>query len=158
MVKYLPLHLACSLRAPLMLVAVLIQSYPDSVKKGTNSGKLPLHIACEKNTDHRVVSFLLHSWSDSFHVKDNQGQTCVQKALLSKYGEEGTKIVKALMEFESKGEEPPTVQGLDIIEAEKLDRNLLIRQFLDFMTKEYKIKLHISRDLYFLYKKHICVL
>jgi len=100
--KCLPLHLACNLKAPLILVAVLIQTYPDSVKKKTSSGKLPLHIACEMRADHRVISFLLHTWPDSFHVKDKKGQTCVQYALLSKSSEQRTKNVEVLMTFEGK--------------------------------------------------------
>lgn len=106
-VKCLPLHIACALRAPLMLVAVLVRSYPDSVKKKTKSGKLPLHISCEKRCSERVVSFLLHSWPDSYHVKDHKGQTCMQTALLSKTSEQRTKNVETLVEFENKDATPP---------------------------------------------------
>mmetsp|Transcript_25816 Transcript_25816/g.31829 ORF Transcript_25816/g.31829 Transcript_25816/m.31829 type:complete len:904 (-) Transcript_25816:195-2906(-) len=101
--KYLPLHLACSMRAPLTLVAVLIQSYPDGAQQKTSSGKLPVHLACEKRADHRIVSLLIHTWPDSLGIRDDNGQTCVQAALLSKPGEKRTKIVEALMAFE-KGE------------------------------------------------------
>jgi ankyrin repeat protein len=116
-VKTLPLHLACALRAPLILIAVLAQCDPNSVKQKTSSGKLPLHVACERRADHRVVSFLVHAWPESFHMKDDKGQTCVQTALLTKPSEQRTKIVEALVAFEAKGEEPLTVPGLRELEA-----------------------------------------
>ncbi len=119
-VKCLPLHIACALRAPLIVIAVLVQSYADSVKKTTSTGKLPLHVACEKGADHRVISFLIHSWPDSFNVKDSTGQTCVQSALLAKPGDQKTKNLEALMAFESKGGKPLTVEGLKIVEDENL--------------------------------------
>uniref|UniRef100_A0A6S8X503 Uncharacterized protein n=1 Tax=Chaetoceros debilis TaxID=122233 RepID=A0A6S8X503_9STRA len=99
--RLLPLHVACSLGAPLMLVAVLIQSYPESVKKTNNSGKLPIHLVCEKRSDHRVVALLLHTWPESYAVKDEKGNTPVQVALLSKESRERAKIVEALMEHEA---------------------------------------------------------
>lgn len=122
-VKYLPLHMACSVRAPLILVAMLIQSYPESVRKTICTGKLPLHIACEKQADHRIVGLLLHSWPDSYFVKDSKGQTCVQVALLSKSCEQRAKIIEVLMAFEAKGTELLTINGLGAtIEDEKIEK------------------------------------
>lgn len=102
--KLLPIHVACSLNAPLILVAVLIQTYPDGVKRTNNAGSLPIHLACESRADHRVVSLLLHSWPQSFHEVDDRGYTPVQVALMSQPSAERTKIVETLMAFESKNE------------------------------------------------------
>jgi len=101
-VKLLPLHVACMTRAPLLLVAVLSQTYPAALQKTAILGKLPIHFACEKRADHRVVSLLLHSWPDSYLVKDSQENTCVQSALLSQSGKERTKNLETLMTFEAR--------------------------------------------------------
>ena len=76
-VRFLPLHAACLLGAPLLLVEDLVQSYPEAVKKKTSQGKLPLHIACEALVDHRVVTLLLNMWPDALIMKDNEGKTPV---------------------------------------------------------------------------------
>lgn len=103
--RLLPIHLACSLRAPLILVAVLVQTSPEGVKRTDNSGMLPIHIACQKRADHRVVSLLLHAWAESCREKDENGNTPIQTALLSTPSDERTKIVETLMAFESKNGE-----------------------------------------------------
>lgn len=110
--KYLPLHLACKLRAPLLLVAVLIQTYPKGLQKRAKLGKLPIHFACEKRADHRVISLLLHSWPNSFSVKDSHENTCVQSALLSKNGPERTKVLETLMTFEGRYKDPSSLPTL----------------------------------------------
>jgi len=104
--KILPLHLACMMRAPLLLVAVLIQAYPDGIKKKSPAGKLPIHFACEKRADHRVISLLLYSWPESFHARDKQENTCVQSALLSQNGKERTKNLETLIAFEARFRDP----------------------------------------------------
>ena len=103
--KLLPLHVACSSRAPLILIAVLIQSYTENVKRTTNAGKLPIHLACENRADHRIVSLLLHTFPDSCKKKDERGNTPVQTALLASPSPERTKIVEILMAFEAKSGE-----------------------------------------------------
>jgi hypothetical protein len=74
-VRFLPLHAACLLGAPMLLVDDLIQSYPEAVKKKTSQGRFPLHIACEALVDHRVVTLLLNVWPDALNMKDNEGKT-----------------------------------------------------------------------------------
>ena len=130
-VKCLPLHIACSLGAPLILVAVLVQSYPESVQKTTNSGKLPLHIACEARCSSPVVSLLLHSWPESYHVRDDNGQTCVQTALLVKPGKRRTKIVEVLTAFESK-----KPHFLQTVKDEKLDQLAIMQDLNDNKNME----------------------
>jgi ankyrin repeat protein len=102
--KLLPLHIACSMKCPLILVAVLIQTYPEGVKRTDNVGRLPIHLACENNADHRIIALLLHTWPQSFNKVDEKGYTPVQVALTSQSSTERTKIVETLMAFESKTE------------------------------------------------------
>ena len=104
--RFLPLHTACLLRAPLLLIAVLIQTYPDAVRKKSNVGKLPIHYACERRADHRVVAFLVHTWPESLHVKDDKDNTPTKCALLSKPSPERTRILETLVALEEKVEEP----------------------------------------------------
>jgi hypothetical protein len=114
--KLLPIHIACSMKCPLILVAVLIQTYPDGVKRTDNVGRLPIHLACENNADHRIIALLLHTWPQSFNKVDENGYTPVQVALLSQSSAERTKNVETLMAFESK------------TEKESNDSNNIIRQ------------------------------
>ena len=123
--KLLPLHIACSLRAPLILVAVLIQSYTESVKRTTNTGKLPIHLACEKRADHRIISLLLHTWPESYAEKDERGNTPVQTALLSPPSAERTKIVETLMAYEAKSEQDMLLVTNPVIDVERKARDLV---------------------------------
>ncbi len=125
--RLLPLHVACASRAPLLLIAVLIQNYPDSVKKTNNSGKLPIHLACEKRTDHRVIAFLLHTWPESATFKDEKGNTPVQTALISKVSDERTKIVETLMDHEGESEE----EYEDALAVEMEAKELLAQERMD---------------------------
>lgn len=102
--KLLPLHIACASRAPLILIAVLIQSFPEGAQRTTNTGKLPIHLACENHADHRIVSLLLHAYPDSCSCKDEKGDSPIQAALLSSPSAERTKIIETLMAFENKSE------------------------------------------------------
>jgi len=141
--KYLPLHVACMLRAPLLLTAVLIQTFPEGVKKKTSVGKLPLHLACESRADHRVVSLLLYTWPESFHTRDNNQHTCVQVALLSKIGKERTKILETLVAFESRAGDPSSLLNPSEV-VEKYANNA--ESFGEIKIEEIDVQDRISSD------------
>ena len=123
--KLLPIHLACSLKAPLILIAVIIQTFPESIKRTNNSGKLPIHLACEKRADHRIISLLLHTWPDSYHELDEKGNTPVQVALISSPSPERTKIVETLMAFEAKSEKETLVVTNPMFDVENEAKELV---------------------------------
>jgi len=85
---------------PILLNAVLIQTFPKRAKKKNSFGRLPLHSACENTADYRVVSPLFYSCPESIYTRDNNQHTCVKVALLSKIGKESTKILETLVVFE----------------------------------------------------------
>jgi ankyrin repeat protein len=167
-VKYLPLHKACTLRAPLILVAVLIQTYPDCVKKVGIARKLPIHIACENRTDHGVISFLLHSWPASFHAKDGKGLTCIQSALLSTPSSHRTKIIQALTAFEDKDGQPLTLQASETTKDENRNGDIngyqnkgstYVQESLDSDEDIVKVepvrKSRAKKKIYYTGKKHL---
>lgn len=123
--KLLPIHLACSLKAPLILIAVIIQTFPESIKRTNNSGKLPIHLACEMRADHRIISLLLHTWPDSYHELDEKGNTPVQVALISSPSPERTKIIETLMAFEAKSEKETLVVTNPMFDVENEAKELV---------------------------------
>jgi ankyrin repeat protein len=143
--KLLPIHIACSLNAPLILIAVLIQSFPDGVKRTNNSGKLPIHLACEKRADHRIVSLLLHTWPESVHELDERGNTPVQVTLLSIPSPERTKIVETLMAFESNSDKETLVVTNEMFDVEN-EAKELVKQHQPRRNDETNIKTQRGRS------------
>jgi hypothetical protein len=95
-VRFLPLHIACLLDAPFLLVSDLVHSYPDAVRKKTTMGDLPLHIACQHHGDERVVELLLKSWPESLFVKNDAGNTALEVASATEFSPERTAILAFL--------------------------------------------------------------
>ena len=134
--KLLPIHVACSLNAPLILIAVLLQTFPDGVRRPNNSGKLPIHMACEKRADHRIVSLLLHTWPESYHELDDKGNTPVQVTLLSAPSPERTKIVETLMAFEVKNEKETLLVTNAMFDVEN-EAKELVKQYQPTQDDRY---------------------
>mmetsp|Transcript_6538 Transcript_6538/g.8840 ORF Transcript_6538/g.8840 Transcript_6538/m.8840 type:complete len:295 (-) Transcript_6538:102-986(-) len=69
--KALPIHLACSLRAPDFVLSTLIKIYSKGVgKKESAEGRLPLHLACQSGASVSTVGILLEKYPDGPRTKD----------------------------------------------------------------------------------------
>ena len=55
---WLPIHSACYKNAPIDVIEVLYQSYPDGAKQQSYAGWLPVHIAITGGAQAEVVGFL----------------------------------------------------------------------------------------------------
>ena len=65
---WLPIHLACYKNAPLDVIEVLYNSYPDGVMKESFAGWLPIHIAIAEGSSEEVITFL-YSITDKKQIK-----------------------------------------------------------------------------------------
>lgn len=82
--KRLALHLACVHRAPVGLVEVLIEAYPDAASMPEpHSGCLPLHYACQYRASFRVIKALLVHCSAATKAVDHHGRLPLHYAILS---------------------------------------------------------------------------
>ena len=81
--KRLPIHLACTHGAPVGLLEMLIQSYPEGVATvDAHTGYLPLHMACGKSSA-AVVKLLLETFPDATNVADVQGRLPLHVAVVA---------------------------------------------------------------------------
>jgi ankyrin repeat protein len=79
------LHLACVYRAPVGLVEVLLEAYPQAATSSDpHCGSLPIHLACQNKASYRVVkSLLLHS-PVTAKVMDKRGRLPLHYAVIAK--------------------------------------------------------------------------
>jgi hypothetical protein len=73
--RMLPIHAALKFNAPLKLIQLLIQSYPECVCDEDNKCRLPLHHACNMKVEWmaEVVTMLLNICPDTSSHKDARG-------------------------------------------------------------------------------------
>ena len=76
----LSLHLACKNNAPLDVVKLLVETYPDAVKENNKREELPLHLACRNNVPLDVIKLLVESYPDSIKEKNREGQLALHLA------------------------------------------------------------------------------
>jgi ankyrin repeat protein len=69
MVGMLPLHIACSKKAPLDIVSVLLNQYRDAVEVLDNDGELPLHHVSFSETPLNVIRMLVDLYPNSARIK-----------------------------------------------------------------------------------------
>jgi ankyrin repeat protein len=74
----LPLHRACSEKAPLNVIELLVETWPNAVKEKDCNGCLPLHIACNNNAPLDVIQLLVETWPDAVKEKDCDGDLPLQ--------------------------------------------------------------------------------
>jgi len=72
--------LACSNRATLNVVSLLLEYWPESIKETDENGYTSLHTACEYGAPLDIVSFLLNNWAGATKEKDNWGFTPLHTA------------------------------------------------------------------------------
>lgn len=89
-----PLHIACKSKAPLAVIRLLFNMFPDVVTKKDADGKLPLHFACSANAP-ETIFFLLSRYPESVSEKDNEGNLPLH--LCMKSGVNATDLKKLLV-------------------------------------------------------------
>jgi len=70
--RFLPLHKACVLRAPLDLIENLIQAYPEGVSCEDHDGWIPIHCASYTGAS-EIIEALLKVYSSGAQNKDDKG-------------------------------------------------------------------------------------
>lgn len=76
-VKQLPLHAAISHLAPLSIIQIIINLYPEAVHRPDNNGNLPLHLAFTTNMKD-VSSFLLKAYPEALMTANNAGSLPIE--------------------------------------------------------------------------------
>lgn len=57
--QVLPIHVACSLHAPLDVIKAIVEAYPECLeKKETSFKRLPIHVACQFAAPGNVVEYM----------------------------------------------------------------------------------------------------
>ena len=69
----LPLHKACDSKAPLELVKVLVDAYPDGVQAKEKHDMLPIHISVHRKADIDILRYLIKIYPMSLWVRDSFG-------------------------------------------------------------------------------------
>lgn len=85
--KWLPIHLACDLGAPVGLIDALILAYPRGASCAeSQTGSLPLHIACSKCSYNRVNNVRVKTLKDDLSTKASAQSYKIVKKLLTVCG------------------------------------------------------------------------
>lgn len=59
----LPIHVACSLHAPLDVIKAIVEAYPDGLSaKETSFKRLPLHVSCQMSEKPAVIEYLAQQY------------------------------------------------------------------------------------------------
>ena len=105
--KRLPIHLACAYEAPVGLVSILLQSYPDGATAADPvDGSTPLHILCRSQASSpSVIRLLLAKCPEATRAVNSEGRIPLHVAVLSRVS---YNVVEALVE-----EDPMSVSVAD---------------------------------------------
>ena len=82
--RLLPLHAAIIFGAPVDLVKILADAFPEAVAAKDDQGMIPLHLSYHMGSPAIVVEFLLDVYPASMNVKDKKGRTPLVLAETSK--------------------------------------------------------------------------
>lgn len=78
----LPLHIACSLHAPLHVVKAIVEAYPEALRmKDTTFKRLPLHVACQFSERPEVIEYLIKEDRATTLEPDVSGRLPIHYAL-----------------------------------------------------------------------------
>jgi len=78
----LPIHYACSKKAPLSVITYLHDTFPFGIKIKDKSGNLPLHHACKFGAPIETIFFLYGCYQEGKVIRNNSGETPI--ALIQK--------------------------------------------------------------------------
>ena len=68
----LPLHYAAGHKSP-GFCKLLVDAYPDSVRRRSDNGSLPIHNACLRNCRVDTLEYLLEVYPESLHIRNGNG-------------------------------------------------------------------------------------
>ena len=92
----LPLHIACSLHAPLHVVKAIVEAYPKALRtKDTTFERLPIHVACQFSARPEVIKYLIKASRATALEADISGRLPIHYACSN--GSDPT-VIKALLE------------------------------------------------------------
>ncbi len=78
----LPLHIACSLHAPLHVVKAIVEAYPEALRmKDTTFKRLPIHVACQFSERPEVIEYLIKEDRATTLEPDVSGRLPIHYAL-----------------------------------------------------------------------------
>jgi len=77
--KSLPIHIACEHDAPISVLNILVQAYPEGLLKPDKDGNLPIHYACSLESP-ECAMYLLEACPASVTVKNSKRQTLLHLA------------------------------------------------------------------------------
>lgn len=91
------LHKACFVDAPVELIELIIDAYPDGVSKKKGEGCLPLHVACERGVSVETFKLLLSRFPDAATISADtwQGDLPLHECLANR---KPIEIILALVE------------------------------------------------------------
>ncbi|KAL7547686.1 hypothetical protein ACHAWF_014120 [Thalassiosira exigua] len=73
--RVLPIHVACSLQAPLRVVQAIVEAYSESLgEKESSFERLPIHVACHSAAPANVIEYLAQKYVAGTVVPDNVGR------------------------------------------------------------------------------------
>ena len=70
----LPIHLACSLCAPLEVIESIVGAYPEGIQIKERREMYPLHLACKHGASLDIISYLLNNFPDAATFRDAFGR------------------------------------------------------------------------------------
>ncbi|KAL7543379.1 hypothetical protein ACHAXR_013106 [Thalassiosira sp. AJA248-18] len=77
----LPIHVACSLHAPLEVIQAIVEAYPECLDKKESSFKrLPIHVACQFAAPVDVIEYLAQQYVAGTLEPDNLGRLPIHYA------------------------------------------------------------------------------
>lgn len=79
--RVLPIHVACSLHAPLDVVRAIVEAYRGGLTaKESSFGRLPLHVACQFAASEDVIEYLAREYAAGTMESDNVGRLPIHYA------------------------------------------------------------------------------
>ena len=115
--KRLPIHLACAYGAPVGLVSILLNAYPDGgMAADPVNGFTPLHFLCQTDAPPTVIRLLLNKCPEATRKVNFEGQTSLHVAILS---EGSYSLVETLLEDDPVPVSMPDAEGLTPLDHAK---------------------------------------
>ncbi len=70
-------HFICRFQAPLYIVVLFEEVYPESFTSLDDLGRYPLHIACAWGSSLDTIKFLIDSYPDAAKIQDSHGKCAI---------------------------------------------------------------------------------
>ena len=94
--RKLPLHKAATNRSP-AFCKILVDAYPESVRRGDGCGSLPFHNACGESGRPDTVEYLFGLYPECVNIRNNGGYLPIHEATNSYLRKNTAEIIKLLL-------------------------------------------------------------